>query len=259
MGRSARPKGEWAARYSPGVQTFFERGKEIGEPAVLVTVVVGAGPDTEFFHVVAHGGDAAGMNAGGIAQVGDDVFDFAERDEITQGFLAGIEPHALAAVFGDVSAEEFCGLESGGEKVHVVHEGVRDVSGGQNAGKLRLPNALGKPGAGGTCIKVCFEIASKAGDLFELVFRGNGDEDGFVKAPADELDLAALDQLFQPGKIFGAKLLDPVEKRAGIMKADMNARIFFKMLQKGEVGVVIGFFEDVLEIAARLVSVNEKG
>ena len=129
------------------IRILLKCGKKIGEPAIFVAVLVRAGPNAEFFHVVAHGGHAAGVNAGGIAQIGEDVFDFAERNEVAQGLLAGVEPHTFAPVFGDVSAKQFFGLEPGGEKVHVVHERVGDFSLGKNAGKLRLPDPLGEPGA----------------------------------------------------------------------------------------------------------------
>ena len=42
------------------------------------------------------------------------------------------------------------------------------------------------------------------------------------------------------------------------MKAEMNAGMFFEMLEKGKVGIVVRLFQNVLEVPARLVSVNEK-
>ena len=42
------------------------------------------------------------------------------------------------------------------------------------------------------------------------------------------------------------------------MKAEMNAGMFFEMLEKGKVGIVVRLFQNVLEIPAGLVSVNEK-
>jgi hypothetical protein len=104
-----------------------------------------------------------------------------------------------------------------------------------------------------------FEIGRKAGDLFELIFRRNRNEDGFVEAATDEFHLAALDQFFQADKVLGAVLLDPGKQRSGVMEAEMNAGIFLEMLEEREVASVKGFFEDVLEIAAGLVSVNEQG
>ncbi len=91
---------------------------------------VSAWPDTEFFHVITHSGHAAGMNGCGVAQVSDDVLDLAERNEITKRFLAWEEPDALAAIFSDVSAEEFLGFKAGGEEMDVVDEGVADAGSG---------------------------------------------------------------------------------------------------------------------------------
>ena len=237
---------------------FVERGEKIGEPAVFVAVVVRAGPDAEFFHVVAHGCHAARMHAGRIAQIRDDLCDFAERDEIAQRFLPGIKPDALAAIFGDVSAEELFGFKSGGEKVHVVYERVGDVGGSEGSGKLRLPHALGKPGARRALPEMFLEIAGQAGDLLELVFGRDGDENWFVEAAADEFDLPALDQLSQAVKIFWAVLLNPNKQRPGIMKTQMNIGMPFEMLQERKIGIDVGFFEHVLEVSARLVRVNEK-
>lgn len=42
------------------------------------------------------------------------------------------------------------------------------------------------------------------------------------------------------------------------MKAEMNAGMFCEMLEKGKVGIVIRFFQNVLEIPTGLVSVNEQ-
>src|SRR2546429_6624092 len=167
------------------------------------------------------------MNAGCIAQIGEDVFDFAERNEVPQGLLAGIEPHTFTAVFGDVSAKEFFGLEPGGEKVHVVHERVGDFGLGKNAGKLRLPDPLGEPSACWTRPKMLLEIAGQARDLLQLVLGRDGDENGLVEAAADEFNLATLDQVSKAVKIFGAMLLYPGEQRTGIMKTEANIPTFF--------------------------------
>src|SRR5690348_313246 len=99
------------------------------------------------------------MNTGRFAQEGDDLFDFAEGNDVAQLLLAGIEPHTFAAVLRDVRAKQFFRLESGGEKVHVVHERVGNVGVRKSSGKLRLPDALGKPRAGGTLSKMFFQVA----------------------------------------------------------------------------------------------------
>ena len=87
-----------------------------------------AGPNAEFFHVIAHRRHAAGMHGCSVAQIGDYVLDFAERDEIAERLLAGEKPDALPAVLGDVRAKEFLGLKASGEKMDIVDQCV--VNGG---------------------------------------------------------------------------------------------------------------------------------
>ncbi len=103
------------------------------------------------------------------------------------------------------------------------------------------------------------EIAGEARDLLKLVFGRNGDEDGLVKAATDEFNLATLDQVSKAVKIFGAMLLYPGEQRTGIVKTEANVGMFFQVPQKGEIGIVVRFFQNVFEIAAGLVSMNEEG
>jgi hypothetical protein len=95
--------------------------------------------------------------------------------------------------------------------------------------------------------------------LFALIFGGDGDEDRFVKAAANELYLTALDEFFQAGEVLRAMFLDPGKKRAGIVETEVNARMCFEMLDKGKIRRVVGLFENMLEIAAGLVRVNEQG
>jgi len=239
-------------------RVFLEGGKKIGEPAILVTVFVGSRPNAELFHVIAHGGDAAGVCAGGIAQIGDDVRDFAERNEIAQGFLAGVEPHGAATVFGKVGAKELFRFEAGGKKMDVIDKGISDVRGGKHGGKLWLPDALGEPGTGGKLAEMFLEISGKAGDLLELIFGRDGDQNRFVKAATDEFHLAGLDKIFQASEIVRPVFLDPGEQRPGIVETEMDAGMPFEVLDERKIGGVVGFFEDVLEIAAGLVSVNEQ-
>ena len=76
---------------------------------------------------------------------------------------------------------------------------------------------------------------------------------------ADELDLSALDQFFQANEILRPVILDPGKQRPGIMEAEVNFRVLFEMFNKRKIGCVVGLFENMLEIAAGLVRVNEQG
>src|SRR5260370_16464883 len=87
------------------IRILFQRGKKIRKPSALVTVFVRSGPDTELFHVVAHGRHAPRVQVGSIAQISDDVFDFAKWNEIAQSFLPGVKPPGFATLFGNVGAK----------------------------------------------------------------------------------------------------------------------------------------------------------
>jgi hypothetical protein len=105
---------------------------------------------------------------------------------------------------------------------------------------------------------VFLDIRSQAGNLFELILGRNRNEDRFVEAATDKLDLARLDKLPQADEIFRPMLLDPGEQRPGIMQAETHSRMPFDMFNEGKVGSGVGLFEDMLEIAARLMGVDEK-
>jgi len=143
--------------------------------------------------------------------------------------------------------------------MHVVHERVGNVRGGKNSGKLRLPNALGEPRARRNPAKVFFDIGGQTRDLFALIFGRDGNQDRFVKTAANEFDLTALDQSSQASEILRPVLFDPCEERAGIVEAEVNSWVRFEVLDEREIRSVVGLFEDVLEIAAGLVCVNEQG
>jgi len=42
------------------------------------------------------------------------------------------------------------------------------------------------------------------------------------------------------------------------METDMHVGMFFELLQEREIGIIVGFLENVLEIAAGLVRVDEQ-
>ena len=193
-------------------------------------------PDAEFFHVIAHGGHATRVDGGGIAQIGDDVFDLAEGNEIAESFLPRVKPHGLATVFGNVGAKEFFGLEARGEEMHVVNKSVGNICGGQRGGKLRFPNALGKPRTGRQLAEVLLQIGGQARYLFVLIFRTNRDQDRLIEAATNKFHLAGLDEFFQANEILRPMLLNPSKKRPGIVEAKMNFRMLFEVLDKRKIG-----------------------
>jgi len=84
---------------------LLERHEEALEPAVAVAVIVGTGPSTKFFAVVAHRGHSAGMAIACAPQKTDDFLNAPERNEISQGKQPGDDPDLRAAVLRQVVAK----------------------------------------------------------------------------------------------------------------------------------------------------------
>jgi len=143
--------------------------------------------------------------------------------------------------------------------MHVVHERVGNVRGGKSSGKLGLPDALSEPRARRNPAEVFFDVGGQTRDLFALIFGRNGNQDRFVEAAANEFDLTALDESSQASEILRPVLFDPCEEWAGIVKAEVNFRVRFEVLDEREIACVVGLFENMLEVAAGLVCVNEQG
>jgi hypothetical protein len=102
------------------------------------------------------------------------------------------------------------------------------------------------------------DVAGEPRDLLALVRWRDRNQDRLIKAAADHLDLAVLHQDPQPLEIFRMMFFDPREKRAGVVKTDVDAGMFFEQLHEGQVAAGIGLLENVLEIAARLMRVNQQ-
>ena len=110
-------------------------------------MLVGSRPSAKFFAIVARGGHAARISGSGVSQEAEGIFRGAKRERVAQGFEAGKDANGVPTVFRDVIAVKLIKFKTSGEEVHVVDDGVLDARGGQDAGKLRFPDALGQPGS----------------------------------------------------------------------------------------------------------------
>src|ERR1700739_48015 len=84
---------------------LLKRREEILQPAILRAVFESAGPDPEFFHVIAKRGHAAGACLRAIAEIGDTLFHAAKRNQIPQLLQPREKPNRLSAILGDVRTE----------------------------------------------------------------------------------------------------------------------------------------------------------
>src|SRR5260370_36026267 len=129
---------------------------------------------------------------------------------------------------------------------------------GERVGKVGVPTRCGEPGPGGRPAEVFLDISGQPRDLFGLILSGNRDQDRLVEAATDEFHPAAFGQFFQAGKILRPMFLNPAEQRAGIVQAETNSGMLFEVLKEGKVAGGVSLFEDMLEIAAGLLRVNEQ-
>ena len=81
---------------------------------------------------------------------------------------------------------------------------------------------------------------------------------GFVKAAADQFHLPARGQFPKMAEELGMALLKPLQQRTGIVQAQANAGVLAQVLNKRQIGTLIGLFDDGIEIADRLMGVNQE-
>ena len=92
----------------------------------------------------------------------------------------------------------------------------------------------------------------------QLVLRRNGNQDRLVEAAADQLHLPARGQFAQMVEKLRMALLEPFEQRTGIVQAHANAGMPRQAIDKGQIGALVGLFEDGIEIADRLMGVDQE-
>src|SRR6266446_7270737 len=102
------------------------------------------------------------------------------------------------------------------------------------------------------------EIVGETNELHALVRGRNGYENRLVEAAADHFDLAGFHQGFQTLEIFGAVLFDPGEQRTGIMEANVDTGVLLKGLEERQVATRVGLLKNMVEVAARLMGVDEQ-
>ena len=125
-------------------------------------------------------------------------------------------------------------------------------------GKLRLPHALGEPRAFGPFAKMLFDVIRKPQNLLALIGGRNRYQDRLVKSAADHLHLAAVHQFAQAFEIVRMMRLDPFQQRPGVVQAHARVGMALEHFNERQIASRERLFEYVIEIAGRLVRVNEQ-
>ena len=137
---------------------------------------------------------SAAVLGGVLAEVVDDLLDRAEGDAVAQSLLGAVDDDAVALVVGGVGAPMLLLGDGCGPEVSVVHDGVVVAGHRQRPGHVRLPHALGQPGATRSPAHQRLDLVSHLGQLPHAVVFAQRGQHRFVVAAAQDLHLAALDQ-----------------------------------------------------------------
>ncbi len=185
----------------------------------------GVRPAAEFFHIIAHRGHCAGMLGSRPAQEGDGIVHAPKRQQVAQLLQPGDHFDSAAALFANVVAIQFRQFAARRKKMAVVHKRVFHACFSQRGRQLRLPHALGQPGAARALPKMLRNEIAQPTDLFDLILRRNGDQNWLVESAAHHFHLAASGKRPDLIEVFGMAFGKPFEQGAGIVKPHAHERM----------------------------------
>ena len=233
-------------------------GEEVLEPAVLVHALIGAGPCAELLTIVRVDDE---LRAGGLplAELLHRLAHVAERDEIPEPGVGGIEDEREALVLGDEGLAELVAAQTGLEEVLLVEDGVRDAGLGQDGRQVRLPDALGEPRPEGPAAEDRGDPVGERADLPDGIAPGDADEDRLVVAAGEELDLAALHEVGEVADDVRAVALEPVEERAGEVEGGLHFGVPIERGHERRIRALGHVREHMWEVPGWLVLVENQG
>jgi hypothetical protein len=198
------------------------------------------------------------MIAGGAAQEFGGLRRITKWNQVTQGFESREKFDGVALIFNDVVAVQLFQVESRAEEMIVVNEREIHSSGRKARRELWLPNSLGKPCTTRSGREMFLNVISQPSNLLVTIIVRDGDKDGLVKSPADDFHLAAFHKCAQMAEIFWMGALKPFEERSSVVQAQANRRVAREYLEKRQIGFLVRGFEHIVEIADRLMRVNNQ-
>ena len=170
--------------HHPDLLLLDERQKPL-EPAVVVNPLMRAGPDAELLPVVTENGRPA--RVADRSEIGLDVLERVERDEIAQGLVDRKDAQAPAFVLGDIGRGQVADARI--MKMLFIEEGELDPRRRQGPRQVGLPDALRQPEAPGLLAEILAQKIVHHPDLPEAVLLRDNGQDGLVESAAEELDL----------------------------------------------------------------------
>ena len=193
-----------------------------------------------------------------LAEVADDVVHVPERDPVTEPLLRPEDGQDAALVVGRVGAPELLLRDRRGPEVVVVQDRPAVAALDQGGRQVRLPDALGQPGAAWPAAGDPLDLVRHLVQLPDAVALRERGQDGLVVAAPEELHLAARDDPGEALDELRALVAEPVEQRAGVVERQADARVAVQRVEHGPVCRVVDVAEDPSEVAHRLVVVQRE-
>ena len=176
--------------------------------------LVGAGPRAELLAVVGVDDDARTL-VGSRAKLLHGLAHVAEGNEVAELHAPGEDDEREALVFGDVRLAQLLRTKAGLKEVLVIEDRVGDARLGEQRREVRLPHALGQPGAQRALSEDRVNTVGKRPNLTDAVAPRHSNQNGLVVATGKELDLAPADEVRDVPDHIRAVGFQPVEERPG--------------------------------------------
>src|SRR5262245_15615874 len=147
--------------------------------------------------------------------------------------------------------------QAGVFEMKVVEDRVFDVGGGKIGGERLLPDALRHPHALDFRAEPQLKPIGIGRDLSNAVARRDHCQDRLVERTADDLNAAGSDQAAKTVDVFRMPLVEPLHERPASMQRDGKI-VLLKNVEKKLIRVLVGLLEDAVEVADRLVVVQDE-
>ena len=186
-----------------------------------------------------------------MRQVLDRLLGRGKGNQVAQPLAAGKDRQQPALVLGEQIAAQLGVGQPGHLEVKIVQNGIFDAGVGQVAGQGLLPDPLGHPHAADRRAQPVLQPAAIGANLPDAVAGRDHRQNRFVERPAQDLDPTFAGQLRQPVHVFAVLGVEPLHQRTAGVQGDSQRGIAAEDFEEGQVAVLIGLLENVVEIANR--------
>ena len=181
-----------------------------------------------------------------------------EGNHIAEVFADGKDGEGGAVALGEPVAVELVVGEAGRLEVGVVENRPLDAGGGDVAGHPRIPDPFGHPHAGHLRLEPAFEPLRRQSNLADAITGRQHREHRLIERAADDFNLAFGDQTGHAVEVVGMVTVEPLHQRTAGVEGQPNAGMTFEQFQQRQVAVVVGLFDDPIEVADWLVVMEDE-